>query len=237
MWKELEVQIRDKHGKPVVIKEVDIPRDNELVLSDNKRIGKKRLQERQGLYAKYQQRWADLYHLPKELEEAKEVRKKAEKEFEKQLPRTEERAASTTVVPYVPPTAAIEQTLPQHLKDEALIYLGVSLCVIFFTLALFPTLRSRVVAEINGSVIPQLHDTVWTVSDFIAENLPLTSGIIKTVYGVVGFWPTVGLAVLLLYQVRNLLQVVEVAVGRLSRQVAAMAPRLRRHTIRDENSQ
>jgi len=228
MWKELEVQKRDKYGKPIVIKEVDVPEDSELVLRDNKRIGKKRLQERQALYGKYQQRWSSLYRVPKDLEEAKDVRKKAEKELEKQLPSVEGKAASTAVVPYLAPHSVIEQISSQRFKDEAFVYLGLAFCVIFFALALFPALRSRVVAQINATVVPQMHETVWTMADLFADKLPLTSAIIKTMYNIVGFWPTVGFGVFLVYQVRDLLHVVEVAVGALSWQVAAMVAYLRR---------
>ena len=228
MRKELEVQKRGKYGKPIVIKEVDVPEESELVLRNNRRIGKKRLQERQALHTKYQQRWASIYHIPKDLEKAKDVRKKAEKELEKHVARIEEKAASRAVVTYVAPTTVIKQTSSQRFKDEASVYLAVSFCVIFFALALFPALRSRVVAEINGSVVPHMHETVWNMTDIFADKLPLTSTIIKIMYNVVGFWPTVGLGVILLYQVRDFLHVVNVAVGALSRQVVAILAYLRR---------
>lgn len=218
MSQELEVQKRNKCGEPILIKWVEVPPDNDWVEWDNKRIGKKRLKERQRLHQKYQERWSQIYEIPKLLEEAREEREKAEKELETHEPKNDETATCTAVVRYVPPPVAVIQPTQQWGKMLVLNF-QVGFCVLFFALALFPGLRS-VPAEINGIVLPQMHDTAWRLGQLITDQLPL----IKMLYNVFGFWPTVACVGFLLWQVRELFQLLNETRGALLSHVIEVVP-------------
>ena len=220
---ELEVQRRDKHGQPMIIKLVQIPEDGPLVIENNKKLPKKRLRERHQLWHRNQRRLQDLVLVPKELEWAQEERKRAEGEFGKQLPK-EKPIPSGPEIPLIPsvPPPPVKST-KSHYLDIVLLYGQVGLCVVFFAMALFPSLRSHFMREINESISRHIYETTWMMNKWFTENLPLTTSIIKSLYGALGFWPVVAGAGLGLYAMWDLIQIMEVARGALSRRAKEIA--------------
>lgn len=78
---EYEVDERDEHGLPAVIAAYPKRRTNYLKLSDDRKMSKKRLQERIFLKIKDQQRLGHLYNLPKNLESTQRRRQTKETEL------------------------------------------------------------------------------------------------------------------------------------------------------------
>ena len=74
--REFVVDARNEHGEPSVVGIYRVPPPSHLKLKDDKKVGKKRMKERQALKLKDQQKLQRLFTLPHQLELAKKERER-----------------------------------------------------------------------------------------------------------------------------------------------------------------
>jgi hypothetical protein len=228
---EFEVQKRNTKGQPSIIKLVttpDLTQEQGAYLHHfNRSVGKHRLREREVLHNKYQQEWEYLHSLPerlkaveKERKRAEEAKKRAEEEAKEKSPKDEKESASTgaltALVRYVsqPQPQAPSPAPLDFLRNCLLLSLLVA-TVVFFLMALFPPFRSWVLHEVSSGSKASLSFTSRTVGSYLAEHLPLLSGIITLVCNVVGIWPILIFCGIVLRQVGEMLLLLRISAQEL----------------------
>ena len=84
---EFEVEYRDEHGQPAVIRIVECVKETKLKRTDDARIPRKRFSERQALKKKDQQHLERLFNLPTRARDSQNLRQERETALRKEIER------------------------------------------------------------------------------------------------------------------------------------------------------
>lgn len=159
--REYVVDARDENGQPSIIGLYEVTPPSYLKMKDDKKIGKKRLRERQSFQMRNQQRLHSLYTLPSQLDRAKNELGRREMEAvettDEKKPKDEISETKTenieTSQPITQGRASNDGTKTHAAKDVSsladwwILYLVVS--IFFLLMAVFPPLRKDVHSGIH----------------------------------------------------------------------------------------